>query len=131
MSLPSIPRELVLLIAEQLPAKDLKHLLETNRLYADLLTPLMHKHAMDDKSGLTALQWASRHGHERLALFVLEKGANVDEVKEAAGMTPLHYAALEGRFEMVKILIDHGADINKKTKPVTPATRSPASRVRI
>jgi len=69
-------------------------------------------------------------GHEDLAIFLLEKGANPN-VKDAWGITPLHYALHEGlhlihnyrptssdRFgwkrknmpNVVKVLLDHGAN---------------------
>lgn len=52
-----------------------------------------------------ALVLASVGGHEKLALFLLEKGANPN-AKDSSGLTPLHYSMRDG----LKIL--HGMDIS-------------------
>jgi ankyrin repeat protein len=53
----------------------------------------------------SALVLASAGGHEKLALYLLDKGANPN-AKDASGITPLHYAMRDG----LKVL--HGMDIS-------------------
>jgi ankyrin repeat protein len=82
----------------------------------------------------TALIVASASGHEKLALFLLEMGADPN-AKDSYGITPLHYAIYEGLLtlsvfkpsttdqfgwsrhnmpELAKALLAHGADPNAR-----------------
>lgn len=53
-------------------------------------------------------------GHVELAMLLLERGANIEEVNDE-GYTPLMEAAREGHEEMVALLLSQGADINAQT----------------
>jgi ankyrin repeat protein len=97
----------------------------------------------------TALVIASASGHEKLALFLLENGANPN-AKDGFGVTPLHYALHEGllsisgykpeptdRFgwerpnmpELAKALLQHGADPNARIAwDFPPYDYAPVSR---
>lgn len=53
------------------------------------------------------LTLAACGGHTDLALLLLERGANIEEVNDE-GYTPLMEAAREGHEEMVTLLLSHG-----------------------
>ena len=53
------------------------------------------------------LTLAACGGHVELALLLIERGANLEEVNDE-GYTPLMEAAREGHEEMVALLLAHG-----------------------
>ena len=53
------------------------------------------------------LTLAACGGHLELALLLIERGANLEEVNDE-GYTPLMEAAREGHEEMVALLLAHG-----------------------
>lgn len=57
-----------------------------------------------DHEGMTALLFACRHGHLRLAQLLVKEGANV-RVEEEGGGSALHMACRAGDFAMVKWLV--------------------------
>lgn len=59
----------------------------------------------------SALHVAVREGHERVALFLIDKGADVN-VRDSNEFTPLHNAAWNGNLEMIEMLLDAGADLS-------------------
>ena len=61
------------------------------------------------------LTLAACGGHVELAMLLLERGANIEEVNDE-GYTPLMEAAREGHEEMVALLLSQGADINAQTE---------------
>jgi ankyrin repeat protein len=67
------------------------------------------------------LNGASFHGHWRLCLFLIERGANVNHSLPDTGETPLHSAlCTTNRLthnRVLKVLLAHGADPNVATKP--------------
>lgn len=107
----SLPNEILLTIAENLGERDLKHLLEASGSLYLLLTPLMHKAALQDKSGGPALHWGSLLGHESLVRVVLDAGININSLC-SAGLTALHYAVLQGHINIVEVLLSKGADVH-------------------
>jgi ankyrin repeat protein len=108
MSLPDLPNELLLLIAEDLGPKDLKRFLETNSDLAVLLTPLLHKHAIHDK---TVLLWAASKGNETLVRLLLDKGVDVNIQGGPLLRTALHEASQSGQEKIVRLLVDAGANL--------------------
>lgn len=67
----------------------------------------------EDGIGDTPLHHAAMRGKERVALALLDHGADVNAVN-VFEMTPLHEAAVGGHAELVKALIARGADVNVK-----------------
>jgi hypothetical protein len=62
-----------------------------------------------------ALAWACLNRHFEIAVFLLERGANINTnwaTHEAASI--LHEAAIQGNEDAVRFLIDHGADLSMK-----------------
>ena len=45
-------------------------------------------------------------------VFLIEKGANVNDRRDCMGWTPLHFAARHPNVDVVKCLINHGAEIH-------------------
>jgi len=62
--------------------------------------------------GLTPLGNAARHGQLRVAKFLIEAGAKVDQ--RAGVLAPIHIAATEGHKAMVELLLARGADVNAR-----------------
>jgi uncharacterized protein len=63
----------------------------------------------------TPLQSASAAGHTKIAIMLLNKGANPN-CREQGGYTPLHAASQIGDIEIVRALLFNGADPNAKSK---------------
>jgi len=63
----------------------------------------------------TPLLMASFGGHTDIVLFLLERGAKIDQ-PDSFGATPLHMAVLGGQTEIVELLISKGADVNIKSR---------------
>ena len=66
--------------------------------------------------GYTALIWASRNGHTKIAQKLVDNGANVNEATKFDKYTSLIDASLAGNFKIVQILIEKGANVNATTK---------------
>lgn len=131
MSLSSLPNEILLLIAENLGpelgnecARNLAHLLQTNRHLSILLTPLLHKAALRNKGYLSALAWAARRGHEPLVRLALDKGSDANAATTGAGCdcfyTPLLWAVEGGNNEILRTLLERGAEVNLGVPKFTP-----------
>lgn len=60
------------------------------------------------------LTLAACGGHTELAMLLIERGANIEEINDE-GYTPLMEAAREGHEEMVALLLSQGANINAQT----------------
>ncbi len=60
-----------------------------------------------DKSGRTALHWASISGHTEAAELLLEHGASL-MAETSSKMTPLHGAAEGGRVELIQLFLGKG-----------------------
>ncbi|OMJ84159.1 hypothetical protein SteCoe_14785 [Stentor coeruleus] len=64
-----------------------------------------------DIDGETPLSLASKHNHTDLAVFLLEKGANVSH-KNKQSWTPIHWACKNGNTVLVHYLLKAGANTN-------------------
>lgn len=110
-SLLCFPNELLLLVAGSLGTRDLNSFLKTCRHLTALLTPEIHKLAVQDKDGTTALHWAASKGHGPLVRLVLETGRYVAiDGRDTAAKTPLQYAVAAGHLEIVHLLLDFGSE---------------------
>ena len=69
----------------------------------------------DELDAYTALGWAAYYGHKDVAVFLLEKGANIDK-QNHSGYTPLMAAAQTGHNKLVRFLLEKGANPNLATK---------------
>lgn len=110
MSLYNFPLELILLVAENLERpRDINALLKTSRRFVHLLTPLLHKAAVQNR--MPALVWASKHGHELLVKLLLEQGCDINVKSEFYNLTSLHEAIMYGHEAIARLLIENGIDI--------------------
>lgn len=64
-----------------------------------------------DENGRAPLYWACREGHEDVAVFLINRGAEIN-IKDKNSVAPLHYAAIKGLERVTHLLIDKGADVN-------------------
>lgn len=64
--------------------------------------------------GVTPLMTVAMHGHETVALVLLQLGAHVS-ARDVGGYTALHWAAYNGHLRVVALLIGKGAPINVGT----------------
>ena len=61
---------------------------------------------------MTALMYAAYGGHLEVLQYLVEQGAEKDNVNNN-GFTALMYAAQNGRFGVVEFLLEDGVDVNK------------------
>lgn len=113
MLLLHFPNELLLQVAQDFGPKDLLHLIQVNRLFANLLIPVLHKHALLEKDGMPALFWAAWKGYEPLVALLLKKGVDITEVGNGPyeGKTALHIATKHNRSGIIRMLVRAGSDI--------------------
>jgi ankyrin repeat protein len=70
--------------------------------------------------GRTPLHLAAEYGHNETAVFLLEKGTDID-VRGPRGDTPLHLAAGNGHTSTVELLLNRKADIHAEDlRGITP-----------
>jgi ankyrin repeat protein len=62
--------------------------------------------------GKTPLHTAIESDHPEIALFLIEKGADVHKKSQGDDFTPLHYATQGVFLDVVEALLQHGADVN-------------------
>ncbi|MCE9561234.1 MAG: ankyrin repeat domain-containing protein [Planctomycetes bacterium] len=65
-------------------------------------------------TGRTPLQLAAWYGNEKVVVYLLDKGADVNTADDH-GYTPLHFAAEKGHLDVVKRLVKAGAKLDAKT----------------
>jgi ankyrin repeat protein len=76
------------------------------------LLALLHPHiSVDaaDSRAMAALHYACLNGHAEAVRWLLQHGAEVNQVNEI-GKTPLMFAAEGGHDQVVRVLLEHGAD---------------------
>lgn len=81
----TLPNEITILIAQYLTPKYLNSFLQTNRYFALLLTPLLHKFALLTKYGETALWFAATTGQRGLVKLILEKAPRIAVTEAMTG----------------------------------------------
>ncbi|CAN8104205.1 unnamed protein product [Discula destructiva] len=69
-----------------------------------------------------ALYTAALRGHLDTMRFLIQRGADVNEVSNWLGWTPLHAAAAEGNIDAMKLLEDNGA----RSEAADPRGNTPA-----
>lgn len=73
------------------------------------------------KAGHNALHGACANGKTKVALFLIEAGADVDrQVFGSGGVHPIHLAARAGDVEICRALIEAGAHVDPKTDRLSP-----------
>jgi ankyrin repeat protein len=72
-------------------------------------------HSRSDMYNATPLHLASQNGHNQVACFLLERGADIS-AQDNIGLTSLHLASQEGHVEVAHMLIERGADVSAKDK---------------
>lgn len=134
-SFGSLPNEIILLTANNLEdPSHISSLIRTSRHLANLITPLLHHHAVQDRGVMTALGWASMKGYTPLAKLLLSKGVDIDH-SGPRSLSPLHYAAGGCHLAIMSLLIDHGAKIEARDPifartPLHMAVYTPESQTR-
>jgi hypothetical protein len=125
---PSLPTELWLMIAEDIPIFPSLVSLSTtcHRLNDYLFALLMRKAAQlpfCQTVGTTVLHWASMHGHTRVVTGLLEAGAAVDAV-DREGRSALMLACIFGYADVVESLLAFHADMNLSSGQETALTNA-------
>lgn len=123
MSLPDLPNELLLSIANNLKSeRDLSSFTRTNAHLHNLLSDYLYENNIK-QHGSSALLWAAQHGQDKTAQRLLEKGASVnvqarmsvlDDTLRPCDGTPLFIAAKNGFETIVRLLIENDADVNSR-----------------
>lgn len=85
----------------------------------DVVSLLLERGARTDVSAplsmRTPLHTAVERGYKKIAIALLDAGADVHSVDEH-GFTPLHVAIDGSRLELAQLLVKAGADVNRRTK---------------
>lgn len=113
--LPTLPPELVLLIAEHLTPSlgDLNSLLQTTRRLYILLSPVLVRWAASGPNRHRWVRIAAASGNTKLLRqLLLGTGGVVDSREPDSGTTVLHAAVMLGRVGSVAVLLAHGAAID-------------------
>jgi ankyrin repeat protein len=63
-------------------------------------------------AGITPLMDAARRGHPKVAVLLLQHGADVNAQMPHDGLTPLMHAAMNGHWQVVEVLLHARADVN-------------------
>jgi uncharacterized protein len=83
---------------------------------------LLASASMSATSGFEYALTVKPSGHEAVALFLLEKGADLTKT-DTIGATPLHAAVQTNKVALVKALLAHGADPNARLTKAPPPLR--------
>lgn len=63
-----------------------------------------------DFNGRSPLHWASYKGHEKVVMYLLSQGVDIN-LKDKGGMTPLHWASQRGYLNIANLLVFKGSDV--------------------
>jgi ankyrin repeat protein len=117
-----VPQDILLVIADTLPAPDLNSLSQTCRVLGSILTPILYRLGAREAVTVNDLQpicWASKEGRLNTIKQLLAQGARTVGLRNLCGEcdelhtnTALHWAARGGHAELVKFYLDIGMDIN-------------------
>lgn len=112
--LPTLPPELVLLIAAQLmpSLQDLNSLLQTTRGLYILLSPVLVRWAASGPDRHRWVRIAAARGNTRLLRQLFGTGGVVDSREPDNGTTVLHAAVMLQRVDSVAVLLAHGAAVD-------------------
>lgn len=69
-----------------------------------------------DRSGLTALMYASSNGYLKIVEFLINNGADIEITDNQYGETALFFAVRHNHVNVVKYLLSHGANSNATDK---------------
>ena len=100
-------------------AIDTAYFNQTNPIAVDIVKLLVEKGAdVNAKSllGFTPLMIAAKLKNPDIAIYLVEKGANINDQESYEGKTPLIFAAMFDRVETMKFLLEKGADKTLRTK---------------
>jgi hypothetical protein len=86
-----------------------ENLLSRNGRLKELFTTTVN---LKSDLDMTPLHWAVRNGHENVAKFLVDHGAEVN--MRGYGLTPLIWAVRNGREGIAKMLLDHEAKMDRK-----------------
>jgi len=89
----------------------LKAILEKHPRFVDLPERFRQPHKPTAADAFAPLHQAAFHGRDKVAAYLLHRGANVN-VADGFSRTPLHIAANWGHLSIVKLLLKHGAKVN-------------------
>lgn len=112
--LPTLPPELVLLIAAHLKPslQDLNSLLQTTRGLYNLLSPVLVCWAASGPDHHRWVRIAATRGNTRLLRQLLSSGGVVDSREPENRTTVLHAAVMLQRVNSVAVLLAHGAAVD-------------------
>ena len=76
-----------------------------------ILRALLNNVKLVDRKTRSGLLEAAANGESQIVKFLLQKGANPEEL-DKENKSALHHASEKGFFEIVQLLIENGANIN-------------------
>ena len=65
-----------------------------------------------NQGGFTALHFAAREGHIKVARQLVDGGAEINHLTEGDQSSPLLVAVINGNYDLARMLLEHGADPN-------------------
>ncbi|CCX32295.1 Similar to Ankyrin repeat and KH domain-containing protein 1; acc. no. Q8IWZ3 [Pyronema omphalodes CBS 100304] len=111
MGFARLPNEILLEIGHICTIQSLSSLRAVNHYFYDLFSDIFYKNfAIPASKDMSPLEHASDHGDVEMLRLLLEKGANMNMVKQS--WTPLHKAVEDGNRPVVEVLLEFGADID-------------------
>lgn len=112
MSLLSLPNEVLFIIAEEAPQRDMNSMAQLNRFFYSLINRRLYVRNAK-YSGSSGLTWATVHGQVATFQHFIKAGVDITKSTNPVTHGLFHLAALHGKVEVAQLLIDHGARINR------------------